>query len=550
MPKKITFNDIVQNKIKDFVGTKRWSNSWFANRYIDTFTEIYGKMEAPSTSTSRKLVEEKGHEYSEKECIVLERLTAITFHKMWLEEQKRVILKKMDDYSLAHGEESSNHEKTFDTEIQLGDLVRKYTKFADSLSVDDLTVSISRYINIETKMPLVLLCDTAAFASYLVEECAYNPLYVEADKLLEDGADYPNNVIYTSLKAFPSMNKEMGKCINDALKVIYGSAAIGNAKHVIVIIESNKQDDIAKTLSEWNDTLFLFQFHWTYRLLQGWVRIEDNAGRMHPILKDYISDKITEIETCKWPDGSQSYRPGYDYFNNLHNVARMNLDKDEEPLLMEFIKADFLALEMCDYIISRICNTDDDNEIMNIRLNLERSVLSLHPTIPETTQEQITECLNVVKTWSETFKDEVRSWMDQAGSLFVPKFNYVEEWMDFLMEQYEKQQEWLVKEDYLSALNTLEKDGFPINWFADSCDQESLLTAMITYPEWKESFPHDEKFELKEYEYVILTGEAPSLDAKGWKKWFERNYALNLVSYNYSIALEVYSLRHKLGRVS
>ena len=52
MPKKITFNDIVQNKIKDFVGTKRWSNSWFANRYIDTFTEIYGKMEAPSTSTS------------------------------------------------------------------------------------------------------------------------------------------------------------------------------------------------------------------------------------------------------------------------------------------------------------------------------------------------------------------------------------------------------------------------------------------------------------------------------------------------------------------
>ena len=169
MPKKITFNDIVQNKIKDFVGTKRWSNSWFANRYIDTFTEIYGKMEAPSTSTSRKLVEEKGHEYSEKECIVLERLTAITFHKMWLEEQKRVILQKMDDYSLAHGEESSNHEKTFDTEVQLGDLVRKYTKFADSLSVDDLTVSISRYINIETKMPLVVLCDTASFASYLVE---------------------------------------------------------------------------------------------------------------------------------------------------------------------------------------------------------------------------------------------------------------------------------------------------------------------------------------------------------------------------------------------
>lgn len=39
---------------------------------------------------------------------------------MWLEEQKRVILKKMDDYSLAHAQEVRNHEKTFDTEIQFG----------------------------------------------------------------------------------------------------------------------------------------------------------------------------------------------------------------------------------------------------------------------------------------------------------------------------------------------------------------------------------------------------------------------------------------------
>lgn len=56
MPKKITFNDILQNKIKDFVGTKRWSNSQFASRYSDTYAEVYGKMEAPSTSTSRKLI--------------------------------------------------------------------------------------------------------------------------------------------------------------------------------------------------------------------------------------------------------------------------------------------------------------------------------------------------------------------------------------------------------------------------------------------------------------------------------------------------------------
>ena len=210
MPKKITFNDILQNKIKDFVGTKRWSNSQFASRYSDTYAEVYGKMEAPSTSTSRKLIEEKGHEYAEKECIILEKLTSITFYKMWLEEQKRIILKKMDDYSLAHGQEVGNHEKTFDTEIQFGNLLKKYSNSAGSLSLDSLTACFDRYVNVETKMPLVVLCDTAAFASYLVEESMDDVMYVEPDKILEDGADYPNNVVYTSLKASP-MSKEAGR---------------------------------------------------------------------------------------------------------------------------------------------------------------------------------------------------------------------------------------------------------------------------------------------------------------------------------------------------
>ena len=482
MPKKITFNDIVQNKIKDFVGTKRWSNSWFANRYIDTFTEIYGKMEAPSTSTSRKLVEEKGHEYSEKECIVLERLTAITFHKMWLEEQKRVILKKMDDYSLAHGEESSNHEKTFDTEVQLGDLVRKYTKFADSLSVDDLTVSISRYINIETKMPLVVLCDTASFASYLVEECVDNALYVEADKLLVDGADYPNNVIYTSLKVSP-MSKEAGKCVNDALKVIYGSAAIGKTKHVIVIIESWDSEAIAKSLTEWNETALLLQFHWTYQIMHGWLRMEENAGRMHPVLKKYIGEKITEIKTYKDPNGNSHYKPSFEYLYSIHSITCMNLDKGEEQLLKELMKDDVHTFGINNYLISKVFKTDDFEEMMLIHRELEKKVASLRPTVPETTQKHINRCLSMVKTWPEAFKDEVRSWVAQGGSPIMPDCDGADEWMEFLMNQYEKQQAWLDDEKYIAALNTLKADGFPMHWFSDTCDQKSLLTAVINYPE-------------------------------------------------------------------
>lgn len=548
MPKKITFNDIVQNKIKDFVGTKRWSNSWFANRYIDTFTEIYGKMEAPSTSTSRKLVEEKGHEYSEKECIVLERLTAITFHKMWLEEQKRVILKKMDDYSLAHGEESSNHEKTFDTEVQLGDLVRKYTKFADSLSVDDLTVSISRYINIETKMPLVVLCDTASFASYLVEECADNALCVEADKLLEDGADYPNNVIYTSLKVSP-MSKEAGKCVNDALKVIYGSAAIGKTKHVIVIIESWDSEAIAKSLTEWNETALLLQFHWTYQIMHGWLRMEENAGRMHTVLKKYIGEKITEIKTYKDPNGNSHYKPSFEYLYSIHSITCMNLDKGEEQLLKELMKDDVHTFGINNYLISKVFKTNDFEEMKLIHRDLEKKVASQRPTVPETTQKHIIKCLNKVKTWPQAFRDEILSWMSQGGSPVMPDCDGADEWMEFLMNQYEKQEDWLEDENYLSALTALQAVGFPMHWFSDCCDQKSLLTAMITYPEWKKVFPHNEDFDLPQLQLILLSGETPSLDVKGWKRWFERTYNLNLVAFNFDLMIQIHQLKLKLGRV-
>lgn len=548
MPKKITFNDILQNKIKDFVGTKRWSNSQFASRYSDTYAEVYGKMEAPSTSTSRKLIEEKGHEFAEKECIILDKLTSINFYKMWLEEQKRIILKKMDEYSLAHDEEVRNNEKTFDTEIQFGNLVRKYTHSAGSLSLDSLTVCFDRYVNVETKMPLVVLCDTAAFASYLVEERIDNVMYVEPDKLLEDGADYPYNVVYTSLKT-SLMSKEAGKCVNDALKVIYGSAAIGKTKHVIVIIESWDKDAIDKSLEAWDESVLLLHFNWTYQLMHGWIRIEEDAGRMHPVLKRFVSGTFNEIKTIKNPCGNAHYRPSFDDLYNIHSVTCMNLDKAEEALLMELMKNDLHILGVTRYIISRVYKTDNKKEISQILKDLESKAVSPCPSIPETTQKHITKCLGCVKTWPETFKDEIRCWVAQGGSPVMPDCDGPKEWMKFILNQYDKQQEWLDDEAYLSALNTLKKDGFPMYWFSEKCDQKSLLTAIITYPEWKKASHDGEDLGLPQLQLLLLSGETPSLDEKGWKRWFERTYNLNRVAFNFDIAIQIRQLRLKLGRL-
>lgn len=548
MPKKITFNDILQNKIKDFVGTKRWSNSQFASRYSDTYAEVYGKMEAPSTSTSRKLIEEKGHEYAEKECIILEKLTSITFYKMWLEEQKRIILKKMDDYSLAHGQEVRNHEKTFDTEIQFGNLVRKYTHSAGSLSIDSLTVCFDRYVNVETKMPLVVLCDTAAFASYLVEESIDDVLYVEPDKLLEDGADYPNNVVYTSLKASP-MSKEAGRCVNDALKLIYGSAAIGKTKHVIVIIESWDKDAIDKSLEAWNESVLLLRFHWTYQLMNGWIRMEDDAGRMHPMLKRFVSDTFNEVKTIKDPCGNAHHRPSFDDLYNIHSLTCMNLDKDEDALLTELIKNDLHTYGITRYIVSRVYKTDDKKAIGRILNELERKAVSPRPSIPEATRKHITKCLGGVNTLPEAFKDEILCWIAQGGSPVMPDCDGPKEWMEFILNQYDKQQEWLDDEAYLSALNILKTDGFPMYWFSENCDQKSLLTAIITYPEWKEASHNGEDIELPQLQFILLDGATPSLDAKGWKRWFERNYNLNSVTSNFDLMIQIRQLKLKMGRL-
>lgn len=548
MPKKTTFNVIVQNKIKDFVGTKRQSNSWFAKGYSNTFAKIYGKSEAPSTSTSRKLVEEEGHEYSEKECIVLERFTAIAFHKMWLEEQKRVILKKMDDYSLSHGEVATSHEKTFDTEIQLGEQVRRYTRLADSLSVDDLTVSISRYITIETKMPLILLCDTAAFASYLVEECADNALYVEADKLLEDGADYPNNVIYTSLKVSP-MSKEAGKCVNDALKVIYGSAAIGKTKHVIVIIESDDEGAISNALTEWNETALLLRTKWTSKLMYGWMRMEEETYHMHSALKKYITEELSEVEKRKEHDGHIHHIPSFESLLKIHKITCMHLEKDNEQLLMELIKDDIAPKGFINHLISIINKTDDLNEIHAIRNKLKKNIPTPRPVLPESTQEDIELCLKKVVIWPEAFKTEIRSWVAQGGSPVMPDCNGAVEWMDFLMNQYEKQQEWLDNKEYLNAINFLQTNGFPMLWFSDSCDQKSLLTAIITYPKWRKEHNLLDTFELPELEYMLLNGEVPSLDSDGWCRLFDRMRYRNLVTYNFDLSIACCMLKRKMGRI-
>ena len=92
------FNNLIRNKIRDFIGGKKWSVSRFASRYVEAYSEIYSRREAPSTSTARKLVEEDGHVYTEREIIVLDSFTNMELYQNWLEGQKIQLIERSNNY--------------------------------------------------------------------------------------------------------------------------------------------------------------------------------------------------------------------------------------------------------------------------------------------------------------------------------------------------------------------------------------------------------------------------------------------------------------------
>lgn len=548
MPRKITFDDIVLNKIKDYIGTRRWSVSQFAARYTQTFAELYGKMEAPSTSTARKLVEEKGHTYTEREAIVIEQLSGIAFHKMWLEEQQRLILRKMDDYVLAHGDEPTETLGEAVTEVQVADQIRRFTKYSDSLSAHDVSICLRRYAEADTRLPLVVLCDSAAFASYLVETCIENAAGVAPDVIATDGTDLPNRVVYAVLRA-SAMSREAGRCVNDALRVIHEAAAIGRRKHIIVIIESWDADSTARAMQELRSAVLALEFHWTYKMLQGWLRMEEEAGYMNAALKKFVDQRFPEVRTLRLPDGGMAHHPAFEHLYDLYSVTRRVAGADNAALLRELIDADCLTYGFVDYLIEKLYATKGKDEVRAISRKLQQEAASRRAEFPAGVRRSITRCLDLVDSWPDVFRDEVRSWMEQGGSPVMPDATSAEEWMELLTDLYERQREWLTDEHYVRALATLMRDGFPMRWFCDDCAQRSILTAIIAYGDWQQGTALAAARLLPAFEHVLLSGEAPSLDAEGWHRWFERQQHLSLVSCNFDLTMENDRLKRRLGRL-
>ena len=324
MPKRLEFCDCVRNKLRDYIGEKKLSVSNFAQKYSRQYADMFGKQDAPSVSTARKLIEWKDpYRYSEDEMRVLEKLTGIDFYQMWLENEERILLRKKEEYCNANGMPLSA--TPLDSERTVGQAVNRYSNNSDSLQCADIEDAIRRYTQVDTMRPLIVLCDTAGLAEFLIEDCIEAPVSIPSDRLAGEGLDVPNKIVYTSMRVSP-MSVDAGRVVNTALRVIHDSAELGHTKHIIVVIGTMDRKAAALAAKQWAGTAFTLEFHWSTMLMKGWMNIEKDNDTLHPVFEKFVDESIAEIKLFNSSNGEKdySYRPSFDELYGL-NHAMVNL---------------------------------------------------------------------------------------------------------------------------------------------------------------------------------------------------------------------------------
>lgn len=172
------FEGYVRNKLRELIGAKGWSVSRFASRYVQAYADKYSKMEAPSTSTARKLIEDSQHVLSEREAIVLDSFTQMNFHELWLEEQKRQLLSKSEQYVSAN-----RPQKEPDSEVLLEDRIRALERAGKAMSMDDAASVVRRYVSLQLSKPLVIFSDSLLMIDIILNVAAPSATRLTTDKL-------------------------------------------------------------------------------------------------------------------------------------------------------------------------------------------------------------------------------------------------------------------------------------------------------------------------------------------------------------------------------
>lgn len=202
------FDKLVRQRLRDFIKGRSWSVSRFASRYVQAYSEAYSKMEAPSTSTARKLIEDNTHRLSEREAQVLDSFTGLNFHELWLEEQKQQLLSKTEQYVTGQNAKPS----AFDSQTLLEGKIATLEKRPKAITLDDVIAVVRRYVDTATDKPLfiwseylqLLECVTDSIADVSGDGTILRPVLckifdgkrVDMDYLISSATTHEGKVVY------------------------------------------------------------------------------------------------------------------------------------------------------------------------------------------------------------------------------------------------------------------------------------------------------------------------------------------------------------------
>lgn len=246
-----SFDSRVRNQLKDFIGSKRWSVSRFASRYVDLYAEIYSKMEAPGTSTARKLIEDKNHIFSEREAVVLERMTNMPFVQHWLENQHGVLLAKSSGYA-----ETSNN---LDPESLLEWEIRRQSDKGVTHNTESLISVVQRYVSAtQTAKPLVILTEYPEYALTLMRQYLSESEETSVEMLLLHGEDMPLDTLFCNTEVPPDC-VDGSQLLNRSIEIMQSAQTHKRRRHVILIYDANK-DESELISDQWSPSAFIFVF--------------------------------------------------------------------------------------------------------------------------------------------------------------------------------------------------------------------------------------------------------------------------------------------------
>ncbi len=553
---KQTFDQRMQSRIESF----RAAGGYSVERFVDLYEETYKEMFAAERcnkgrSTLRKLVNEQPHHYTVKEVEdgqvleVLKELLGLDIltEEFWEEQQLQAGKHlERDVRSSAKEEKVATKEHK-----QKAPGVAGLTA-SDPVNLESLAQFIKAQNEEDSLLPLVVLCDEAEIARYIIRSRFARSKRLSPEQLKTDGVALPNRLVYTSITASP-MSAELGRCIDDANRVMREAHELGRKKFVVIIAETSDFQAFHDARTELEGVCTMVLLRWNNMVLQEWMNIENKCGRMHPIMAKCLTEVQMTADKVSMP------RTTFSSLSRLSKSLHACKELVGEDLMLALIRRG-VHIEHFGFMLwlfeqnhpelteeqweekdqlfqqliartqdERLCWTDIWKTVYPQACAILRqhgwprgwekcdtnALLQALEVVPLLLDDQI---------WPKQFCREINSWL-LRGNVELLQMRSEEEWVAFLNEEFTRQREWLDPNgEWAESYDFFCRHGWPKYWFSAHADQRMYLSAIQAYLQWRQTSKADEACKQKVHNAFmkeLYTKELKNIGTTDWQAKLE-----------------------------